>query len=143
MRPNLPLHVLLVEDDEVDIEFMRRGLEAAGPRFSVTVVRNGIEALNLLRGQHGQRPRQPCLLLLDLNLPMMNGLEVLYELRRDPALRRQIVFVLTTSDLEQDRVAAYEHQVAGYLLKSKLDRSFTTLLNLLEAYRNSIEFPPE
>ena len=76
-------------------------------------------------------------------MPRMSGLEFLDVLRQDPLLRRNIVFVLTTSNREEDKVAAYDRQVAGYLVKSQLGDDFFRLTQLLDTYWQVIEFPPE
>jgi CheY-like chemotaxis protein len=74
---------------------------------------------------------------------MMNGIEFLRSLRQDPALRSQIVFVLTSSNLEMDKQAAYDYQVAGYLLKGELSTKWPLFLQLLDIYRGVVEFPPD
>lgn len=79
---------------------------------------------------------------MDFNLPCMSGLDFLRELRQDPTLRRSIVFMLTTSNLETDMLAAYDYQIAGYFLKTKLQANFSNLLRLLDTYRSLVEFPP-
>jgi CheY-like chemotaxis protein len=89
--------------------------------YPLTVARNGLEALSLLRGIGTQGPLpQPCLILLDLHMPQMNGFEFLQELRQDLILSASLVFVLTTSNDNCDKQVAYQHHVAGYLLKSEL-----------------------
>ena len=138
------LHILLVEDDDVDAEFIVRVFQHNAAQPLITVARNGIEALAVLRGIAGHAtPLQPYLILTDLNMPQMNGLEFLRELRQDPQLRQSIVFVLTSSALEEDKRAAYEQQVAGYLLKASVTANYSHLLNLIAAYYEHIEFPPE
>lgn len=137
------LHILLVEDDEIDAEFIVRVFQHASGQPLVTVARNGVEALAVLRGMAGQAtPMDPYIILTDINMPQMNGLEFLRELRQDPQLRRSIVFVLTTSALEEDKRAAYEQQVAGYLLKASVTANYAHLLNLIASYYEHIEFPP-
>jgi len=142
MTPISTLHLLLVEDDAIDAEVIERALGGANAHFSLTVVQDGAAALQWLRSQAGQHPPRPYLILLDLNLPCMNGLEFLRELRQDSTLKRSVVFVLTTSDLPEDKLAAYEYQVAGYLLKSNLDQdNLVKLVGLLDVYRECVEFP--
>jgi CheY-like chemotaxis protein len=87
-------------------------------------------------------PLDPYIILTDINMPQMNGIEFLRELRQDPQLRQSIVFVLTTSELEADIRAAYEQQIAGYLLKASVTANYSHLLNLIAAYYEHIEFPP-
>ena len=110
--PHTPLHLLLIEDDEIDVELIQRTLRGAA--VTLTVARNGLEALALLRETGAaQQPYFPGLILLDLNMPLMNGLAFLRALRADPRLRRCIVFVLSSSDLDSDKLAAYNYHVAG------------------------------
>jgi len=138
------LKILLVEDDEVDAEGVRRALAREGVAHEIRVARDGIDALRILRGSASRRGiEQPYIVLLDLNLPRMNGLELLEEIRSDPGLAESIIFVLTTSDAERDRAAAYRRQVAGYMLKSKVGEECARLTGLLHRYRRLVEFPPE
>jgi CheY-like chemotaxis protein len=103
---------------------------------------DGIEALRLLRGQNGyEKVPSPCLVLLDLNMPRMGGLEFLEELRNDPDLRRTMVFVMTTSAAEEDRAKAYNHHVNGYILKHRPGQTFLDAISMLEAYWRIVEFP--
>ena len=143
MRPK-PLHVLLVEDDEIDAEAVFRAFRRQQLTCRLRTASNGLEALKVLRDQNGdtQLPH-PYVILLDLNMPQMNGVEFLQALRADPSLKQSIVFVLTTSDRVEDKLAAYNQQVAGYLLKSKVGTDFTELITLLNCYEQTVEFPPE
>lgn len=129
--------VLLVEDDDVDIELVTRGLKKRELDFDIHTTTDGSQALNFLRESMTGEQRERLLVLLDLNMPRMNGHEFLAELRNDPALRRTIVFVLTTSSLEADRSRAYEQNVAGYFVKSNVNG----LLDLLGTYSEHVEFP--
>lgn len=139
-----PIHILLVEDDDVDAEMVLRACRRREINNPFTIARNGIEALDMLRGSGGQpRLPRPYLVLLDINMPRMNGIEFLQEVRRDEELRRSIVFVLTTSNNDEDKLAAYNEQVAGYLLKSNAADDFRQIIGLLDSYRNVVEFPPE
>jgi CheY-like chemotaxis protein len=131
-----------VEDDELDGELIARTLQGAGRVYELTIARAGRAALDLLRPHNGQRPYFPALILLDLRLPDMDGLELLRVLRQDPRLRCCIVFVFTNSDAPADKLAAYESSVAGYILKSDLAANTGKLLDLLEAYGEVVEFPP-
>lgn len=130
-----PVSLLLVEDDAIDVmtvERMLRKQHIANPLF---VARDGVEALEMLRGQGGRQPvPAPFLILLDLNMPRMNGLEFLTELRRDPQHQRATVFVLTTSDAPEDRLAAYEHRVAGYIVKDRMGEDLLDLLMIQFAH---------
>jgi CheY-like chemotaxis protein len=143
MRNN-PIHILLVEDDEVDAEVVQRAFQQQQISHPLTRAIDGMEALQMLRGEEGYPCLlQPYLILLDINLPRMNGIEFLQTLRRDVNLRQSIVFVLTTSNREEDKIAAYDEQIAGYFLKSGKNEEFSTFINLLDTYTKLIEFPPE
>jgi CheY-like chemotaxis protein len=138
-----PLHILLVEDDEVEAEAVLRAVHRHRLATNVTVVTDGLEALQVLSSRvNGASQLHPNLILLDLNMPRMNGFEFLDTLRQDPMLRRNIVFVLTTSNREEDKLAAYDRQVAGYLLKSQMGEDFAQLTHLLDLYWQAVEFPP-
>ncbi|MGI4952244.1 MAG: response regulator [Janthinobacterium lividum] len=137
-----PVTILLVEDDKVDVMAIRRSflrLKIANP---IIEAQDGIEALARLRGTDGYDPiDRPCLILLDLNMPRMGGLEFLAELRSDPVLQRSIVFVLTTSRAEEDRLHAYDKNVSGYVLKYRPGETFLDAISMLESYWRVIEFP--
>jgi CheY-like chemotaxis protein len=133
------LNVLLVEDDQVDVMNVRRAFEKnhiANPLFVAT---DGLEALDILRGD--QMPRERRIVLLDLNMPRMNGIEFLRELRADPALQLTPVVVLTTSDDERDKIEAYHLNVAGYLLKPVTFVNFVELMAALNRYWMLVELP--
>ncbi len=131
--------ILIVEDDEIDAEVVRRAFARARVANPLHWARDGVEALEQLRAGG----RWPTLVLLDLNMPRMNGIEFLEELRGDPRLASTVVFVLTTSDAERDKRAAYERHVAGFLVKSKMGAGFVNLIELLRDYCHSSDFPPE
>jgi CheY-like chemotaxis protein len=136
------LHILLVEDDEIDVEFVIRGFRSGEGQQIITVAGDGIEALDILRGQSGHAKLvQPYLIITDISMPLMNGIEFLRNLRRDPQLRQSLVFVLTGSALEADKLAAYDLQVAGYLLKAKMAANWSLLVSLVRCYQEHVEFP--
>lgn len=138
------VHILLVEDDEVDAEAIVRAFHKQNLKHPITIVSDGFEALCVLRGERGEmRVHSPYLILLDLNMPRMNGVEFLQALRQDPQLMRSVVFVLTTSDSDQDKLAAYNAQIAGYFLKQRAGENFANLVDMLTIYWRVIEFPPE
>lgn len=138
------VHILLVEDDEIDAEAIVRGFQRHQLPNPITIVADGIEAFKVLRGEAGYaRIPTPYLILLDLHMPRMNGLEFLQVLRRDAQLRSSIVFVITTSDSENDKLSAYREQIVGYLLKQHCGVNFADLITLLNQYCQVIEFPPE
>ena len=108
----------------------------ANPLFVAT---NGVEALELLRS--GSVPKDRRMVLLDLNMPRMNGIELLRELRRDRELHSIPVVVLTTSNDERDRIEAYDLNVAGYLLKPVTFSNFCDLMATLNKYWALVELP--
>lgn len=133
---------LVVDDDEVDVMSIRRVFKQMGIDDRMSVAHNGLEALDRLRGDNGHTAMQmPYMILLDLNMPKMNGFEFLKTIRADPKLRSSIVFVLTTSRDEQDRLDAYDLNVAGYIVKADAGRTFHQTLEMLETYRDLVEFP--
>jgi CheY-like chemotaxis protein len=137
MIENLMLNILLVEDDEVDIMTVQRAFKKGNITNPLYLAGNGIEALEMLRGtpeQPSSIPADRRLILLDLNMPKMNGLEFLHELRADPAIRHIPVVVLTTSNEERDRVQAYDLNVAGYILKPVTFSTFVELMVTLNKY---------
>jgi CheY-like chemotaxis protein len=133
------LNILLVEDDEVDVTNVRRAFKKNNIRNPLWVAGNGVEGLEMLRGD--EIPRDRRLVLLDLNMPRMNGIEFLRELRADPELRLTPVVVLTTSDDERDRVNAYDLNVAGYILKPVTLTSFVEAMATLNKYWTLVELP--
>jgi len=138
-----PVTLLLVEDDEIAIACVRRVFARHQPGYPIRVAHDGVEALELLRSVDPTGAvARPYLILLDLNMPRMNGIEFLHALRDDPALRDSIVFMLTTSDASRDMVAAYSHNIAGYLIKSRFDGAFASLTELVDNYCRNVEFPP-
>jgi CheY-like chemotaxis protein len=141
MRKNL-LEVVLVEDDEVEIEAVTRALKNLRIAHDLTVYRTATGALFSLHQQRKHLTRAyPFFLLLDLNIPDLSGLQFLQQLRQDPLLRAALVFVLTNSDAQEDKLAAYDYLVAGYLLKSNLGKDYARLTDLIQAYYEVVEFP--
>lgn len=138
-----PITILLVEDDDVDAEVAERGLRAARLANEVVRARDGEEALALLRGGGSGRIAQPYLILLDLDMPRMDGFELLAALRDDPDLRNATVFVLAASDSQRDKLASYRHHVAGYLVKSKIGRDFLEMVELVDRFWKVVQFPPD
>jgi CheY-like chemotaxis protein len=136
------VHLLLVEDDDVDAESMIRSLRRLKIANPIVHARDGIEALAYLRGEDNlEKLPSPFLIVLDINMPRMNGIEFLEELRKDDKLKSSLVFVLTTSDAERDIVHAYNYNIAGYLLKSRAGSDFSDVIKLLDHYWKFVEFP--
>ncbi|HEY6924753.1 MAG TPA: response regulator [Steroidobacteraceae bacterium] len=136
------LNILLVEDDDVAAEAVLRGLRRHAENCQVTIAEDGFTALQILRGQHEtRRIGKPHLVMLDLNMPRMNGLEFLKEVRADADLRGTVVFILTTSDIECDRVRAYEEGVAGYIVKAACGPQCSRLAQFVEDYHEVVRLP--
>ncbi|MDH5230238.1 MAG: response regulator [Gammaproteobacteria bacterium] len=136
-------HILLVEDDEVDAMNVKRAFKKLKVNNPLHHASNGIEALNMLRGGAGHEKLVPTprIILLDLNMPQMNGIEFLTELRKDKSLKSISVIVLTTSNEEQDKVAAYDLNVAGYVLKPVETEQFFKTICALNVYWEINEMP--
>ena len=133
------LNLLLVDDDDVDVMTVRRAFAKAGLSNTLYVASDGVEALCMLR--EGRVPPTRRLVLLDLNMPRMNGIEFLRELRADEALRHTPVVVLTTSAADEDKVNAYEFNVAGYLIKPVTFSTFVDVMATLDRYWTLVEMP--
>lgn len=143
--PNTPVapervtNILVVEDDEVDVKNIRRAFERGRLSNPLYFAGDGIEALQKLRD--GSVPSDRRMVLLDINMPRMNGLEFLRELRGDPALKHIPVVVLTTSNDDRDRFEAYDVGVAGYLLKPITFTGFVDLMSAMNRYWALVEMP--
>lgn len=117
--------ILLVEDDQMDVMNVQRELRKQHITVPLIHAKNGREALNLLRGENGEtKIARPSLVMLDLNMPRLNGLELLKILREDPEFRDLNVFIMTTSDLDTDRSGAGSLGVSGYIIKPLTFDSF-------------------
>jgi CheY-like chemotaxis protein len=134
--------ILVVDDDMVDRMAIRRSFRALKIGNPVVEAGNGIEGLDRLRGSNGaDKLPQPVLVLLDLNMPQMGGIEFLEEVRADPLLQPLLIFVLTTSSADEDRMRAYAKNIAGYVLKQRPGQSFVDAIGMLEHYWRIVEFP--
>jgi CheY-like chemotaxis protein len=138
-----PVTILLVEDDAIDAATVVRGLADAKIVNPLVRARDGIEALEMLLGTNCRAKLQPpYLLLVDIRMPRLDGLGLIREIRRNPMLQRTLIFVLTTSDSDRDRIAAYDDHVAGYIVKSQTKNQFLQLARMLEYYLLIVEAPP-
>jgi CheY-like chemotaxis protein len=133
------LNILLVDDDEVDVMTVKRAFTRANLANQLYVATDGVHALEMLRTDDIPASRR--LVLLDLNMPRMNGIELLRELRADPVLHALTVIVLTTSKEDRDRVDAYQLNVAGYLLKPVTFHAFAEVMATLNKYWTLMEMP--
>lgn len=142
MNNNTIFSVLLVDDDDVACESVCRSFKKHDLPFPIVIAHDGLEALQILRDQHAVKYLdQPYIILLDLNMPGMNGFEFLSELRSDPSIASSVVFVLTTSNDDQDRAKAYDEQIAGFMVKSAVGRQFSKLTSLLSNYSSTVILP--
>ena len=117
-RPVVPIEVLLVEDDPGDVLMTREAFEDYKVKNNLHVVSDGVEALSFLRGEGEYTGSlRPDLILLDLNLPLKDGREVLSEIKSDDKLRRIPVVVLTTSEAEEDVLRSYDLHANAYITK--------------------------
>jgi len=137
------INILLVEDDVVDVKNIQRAFKKNNITHPLHVAHDGIEALELLNGTDTQPALNPVpdVILLDINMPRMNGLELLKELRADERFNKSLIFVITTSDDQRDRVEAYKYNVAGYFLKPIESDLFTNILSTLSSYWDLVKFP--
>lgn len=137
------INLLLVDDDEVDVMNVQRAFKKNNLTNPLYVATNGLEALKMLRGNGAMPviPPQRRLILLDLNMPKMGGIEFLRELRADDTLKPIPVIVLTTSDEDSDKVEAYNLNVAGYVLKPVTLSKFVDAISTLNQYWNLSEMP--
>jgi CheY-like chemotaxis protein len=127
-----PVTLLIVEDDEFDAMAIMRALESLKISNPTLIAQDGIEALEHLRGENGrEKITVPYIILLDINMPRMSGLELLDIVRGDPELKQAIVFIFTTSSADQDIIAAYEYNVAGYVFKSDIKESLKEAIQQL------------
>ncbi|MGI9260369.1 MAG: response regulator [Gammaproteobacteria bacterium] len=136
MPTSREVSILLVEDDEIDVKALQRAFKKLKIANPVIVAKDGIEGWAAL-----QNMKRPFLILLDINMPRMNGLELLRMIRHDENFHNTIVFVLTTSTDEKDKFEAYNLNVAGYMLKSDMGTSFIRAIEMVEQYWKVIEFP--
>jgi len=135
---------LLVDDDETDREMVRRSFKKEKVANPIIEAKDGIEALEKLRGEGGQdQVPYPYIILLDLKMPRMNGIEFLEELRKDPKLKSSVVFVMTSSNAHTDKIAAYNFNVAGYIIKGELYNGLTQLVLMLDHYWKIVQLPPK
>ena len=136
MADGKAVNILLVEDDEIDVRAFLWTFEQLKIANPVTVAKDGVEGWEKLKSL----PR-PYLIVMDINMPRMNGLELLKKIRDSQECRDSIVFVLTTSTDEQDKFDAYNLNVAGYMVKSDMGTSFNRAISMVENYWKVVELP--
>ena len=136
------IKVLIVDDNELDIERIRRSFSRLNITNPLLTARDGQEAIEMLRGTNGhEQLKQPYFILLDLNMPRMSGIEFLEEIRADEELKMATIVVLTTSDNRRDIETTYKYNVGGYLVKPIDRQGLLNSLVTLEAYWSLNKFP--
>jgi len=133
------VRILLIEDDDIDAMAVERGIRKLKLANPICRAMNGLEALEILRDKDAIT--RPYIILLDLNMPIMGGLEFLKRIREDRDLKDSIIFVLTTSAADEDRAAAYEENIAGYIVKSDVKDGFHQVINMLDCYWRLVLLP--
>lgn len=133
-----PLNLVLVEDDDGDAKAIRRAFDSAKVANPILRAKDGLAALDLLRSD---RVAAPYVLLVDINMPRMNGHEFVAALRADAGLHRAIVFMLTTSRSPDDINLAYDNNVAGYLVKDEAGSDFLAIIRMLDGFWNIVAMP--
>lgn len=139
MEADRRLNILLVDDDDIDVMNVRRAFDKGRIANPLFIANDGEEALEMLRG--AEYPKERRLVLLDINMPRMTGIEFLRIIREDPDLKSLVVIVLTTSDDERDKIEAFKLNVAGYLLKPVTLSAFIETMAALQKYWQLVEFP--
>jgi len=131
--------ILLIEDDVVDVMALKRAFRDLKVLHPLHVAGNGEEAL-----EHLQDPKRPMpgLILLDLNMPRMNGIDLLKVLKADDRLRRIPVIVLTTSKEQSDRLETFNRGIAGYMVKGIDYPEFIEVVRTIQRYWDTSELPP-
>ena len=137
MAKGKPVNILIVEDDEIDVKAMQRAFQSLKIGNPLTIASDGVEAWEMLQ----ELPR-PYLVITDINMPRMNGIELLRKIRESDEYSDAVVFVLTTSNDEQDKMDAYHLNVTGYMLKAEMGASFMKAIGLVENYWSIVEMPP-
>lgn len=140
--PPADLQLLHVEDSELDARALQRAFKKLGIKMNILRAKDGVEALETLSTREPDLgPETPTVVLLDINMPRMNGIEFLKSLRSDPRIASTPVFVLTTSDRPDDIRDAYEHNVAGYIVKPMASGTFIDQIRQWYNFLSVIEFP--
>ena len=130
--------ILLVEDDQVDAMTVKRALKEINVTNRLNIVNDGEEALTFLKNSENEKPG---IILLDLNMPKMNGIEFLKIAKKDESLKKIPVVVLTTSKDDQDKVGSFNLGVAGYMIKPVDYRKFVEVAKIIDLYWTLSELP--
>ncbi len=137
-----PVTLIVIEDDDIEAKSIERAFKKAKVANPLRRAIDGVDGLALLRGEQGHAPVSgPYMLLVDINMPRMNGIEFVQALRGDEELDSSIVFILSTSKREEDKLAAYDLNVAGYIVKENAGEDFLNLIALMDCYWRVVELP--
>lgn len=136
MRSRKP--ILLVEDDYVDVMTVKRALREINLQNDLVVAENGEQALDYLEDASNERPG---IILLDLNMPRMNGIEFLQVVKQHEQHRIIPIIVLTTSSQEKDRVESFKMSVAGYMTKPVIYTEFVDVMKIIDKYWTCSDMP--
>lgn len=130
--------LFVVEDDDIDYMTIKRNLKKMKIANPLVRANDGEEAMKML---NDGMVSAPFVMLLDLNMPKISGLELLSKLRESSDFKDTVVFILTTSKDEKDIVSSYQHNVAGYFVKDEVGREFLDVLALLDGYWRIVHIP--
>ena len=135
------IHILLVDDNEGDILLTKEALDDARIVNKISIAYDGVEAIRFLR-KRSKSPDMPDLILLDINLPKMDGTEVLSTIKNDPELKRIPVIMLTTSSAEKDILASYNNYANCYITKPvDLDRFMDVVRTIEDFWISIVKLP--
>ena len=130
--------ILLVEDDDIDAMSVTRAFNKMSIKNKVIRAHDGLEGLELLRSS---AIPSPYIVLLDIQMPRLNGLEFLHEIRQDQNLNQSTIFVLTTSKSDEDIMASYKKNIAGYFIKEQVGEEFLDIAKMLKGYWKIVHLP--
>jgi CheY-like chemotaxis protein len=130
--------LFLIEDDDIDAMSIQREFKRRHISSPIIRAKDGVEAFELLALG---KIKRPFVILLDLQMPRMNGLEFLTTLRKDSDYKNSVVFVLTTSQDEKDIFNSYQSNIAGYFIKDEIDDGLISIVDIFDAYRKVVYLP--
>jgi CheY-like chemotaxis protein len=131
--------ILLIDDDDLVMMVLERAMRKHNLNNPFERAHDGVEGLNILRRLVNAGKR--FVVLLDINMPLMNGIEMLGQLRTEPSIAQSLVFMFTTSHSPEDKTQSYEKNVAGYIVKSNLDNGFVNVISMLRSFLGTVELP--
>ena len=123
--------IMLIDDDYIDVMTVQRAMHDSAIEKELLIAGNGEEALEMLRSE---KNKIPCIILLDINMPIMNGIEFLEEIKADEELRSIPAIVLSTSEHDQDKIALFNLSIAAYMVKPASYPRFVEMFRRIKAY---------